>query len=120
MAGFTPSAETEALVGLVGDGTTDKNQWISLHTADGGTTGSSEVTGGAYARKSTNWAAPAASAVTGTAVTIDVPAGTTITHWGVWSAVTGGTFKYCGALPAPETFGSNGTYSLTPTMTASD
>ena len=117
---FTAAAETQALVGLVGDGTTDKNNYISLHTADPGSTGTAEVTGGSYARQPTNWAAPAASAATGSSVTIPVPSGTTITHWGVWSAVSAGTFLYGGALPASETFGSNGTYAVTPTMTASD
>lgn len=117
---FTPYAETEALKGLVGDGTTDKNNFIALFTADPGSTGTSEVTGGTYARVATNWAAPAASAVAGSAVTLNVPAGTTITHWGVFSASSAGSFVYGGALPAPETFGSNGTYSLTPSMTASD
>lgn len=120
MAGFTPFAETAALVGLVGDGTTDKNNFISLHTGDPGNGGTLEVTGGSYARVPTNWAAPSASAVSGSAVTINVPAGVTINYWGVWSALSGGSFVYGGTLPAPESFGSNGTYSLTPTMTAGD
>jgi hypothetical protein len=117
---YTVTAETQALVGLVGDGTTDKNNYISLHTGDPGSTGTLEVTGGTYARVSTNWAAPASSAVTGSSVTLNVPSGTTITHWGLWSASSGGSFLYGGTLPAPESFGSNGTYSLTPTLTASD
>lgn len=117
---FTTFAETAALVGLVGDGTTDKNNFISLHTADPGATGASEVTGGTYARQATNWAAPANSQAVGSSVTLNVPAGQTITHWGVWSLATGGQFIYGAALPAPETFGSNGTYSVTPTMAAGD
>lgn len=117
---FSTFAETAALVGLVGDGTTDKNNYISLHTADPGTTGAAEVVGGTYARKPTNWAAPANSSVAGSSVTLDVPSGTTIGYWGVWDALTGGNFVYGGALPAAETFGSNGTYSLTPTLSASD
>jgi hypothetical protein len=118
--GFTAIAETQALEGVVGNGTVDKNNFISLHTADPGTTVASEVTGGAYTREQTNWPAPAASSVTGSSVTLDVPAGVTITHWGVWSAASGGQFIYGGLLPAPESFGSNGTYSVTPTMTAGD
>jgi hypothetical protein len=34
--------------------------------------------------------------------------------------LTAGTFLYGGLLPAPETFGSNGTYAVTPTLSASD
>jgi hypothetical protein len=118
---FTIAAETEALVGLVGDGTADKNNFISLHTADPGSNGASEVTGGAYTREQTDWPAPANASVTGSAVTLDVPAGTTITHWGLWKqAGPGGTFLYGAPLPAPETFGSNGTYSVTPTLAAGD
>ena len=112
---FSVASENLAVGAIAGAGT-----WISLHTADPGTTGASEVTGGTYARKQTTWAAASNSASTGSAVTVDVPAGTTITHWGISSAVTAGTFYYGGTLPAPETFGSNGTYSLTPTLSASD
>lgn len=117
---FTVAAENAALTGIVNPGGTPSNRHISLHTADPGLTGTSEVTGGSYARVATTWGSVASSSVTGSAVTINVPAGTTITHWGVWSALSAGTFIYGGALPASETFGSNGTYSLTPTLTASD
>jgi hypothetical protein len=51
--------------------------YASLHTADPGTTGTSEVAGGspAYARKSLTWTA-----------------GSSITHAGIFSASTSGTF----------------------------
>jgi hypothetical protein len=120
LAGFTPAAETQALVGLVGDGTTDKNNYISLHTGDPGDNGDLEVVGGAYAREQTDWQTPANSQAIGTSVTIEVPAGTTITHWGLWSAAAAGTFLYGNTLPAPESFGSNGNYSVTPTLGAGD
>lgn len=119
-SGYTPYAETLALKGIVGDGSADVNNFVSLHESDPGTTGAGEITGGTYARVGTNWAAPASSAVTGGSVTLNVPSGKTITYWGLWSAITGGSFVYGGLLPAPESFGSNGTYSLTPTLTASD
>jgi hypothetical protein len=121
MAGFTPAAENLALEGIVGTSGTPKNRHISLHTADPGTTGASEVTGGAYTREETTWTyPPTSSQVTGSSVTCDVPSGVTITHWGLWSALTAGTFLYGGLLPASETFGSNGTYAVTPTLSASD
>jgi hypothetical protein len=54
--------------------------WVGLATADPGTTAtpSSEATGGspAYARKQTTWSAGTGGVITGSAVTIDVPAGT--------------------------------------------
>lgn len=117
---YTVHAETLALIGIVGDGTADVNNWISLHTADPGAGGTNEIVGGTYARMATNWNTPAGAAVTGSSVTINVPAGETITHWGLWSAETGGDFIYGGLLPASESFGSNGTYSVTPTLTAAD
>jgi len=54
-----------------------KFQYVSLHTADPGTTGANEATGGspAYARKLSTWTA-SAGVVSGTQVTVDVPAGT--------------------------------------------
>lgn len=112
---YSVAAENAAVTGVKNAGA-----WISLHTADPGSTGANEVTGGTYARIQTTWGTVASSAVTGSAVTINVPSGTTITHWGLSSAVTAGTFLYGGTLPAPETFGSNGTYSLTPSLSASD
>lgn len=87
----------------------------SLHTADPGITGASEVTGGspAYARKAITWAAASggSKALTGT-VTLDVPPATTITHCGTWSALAAGTFRGGGSLAATEVFGAQGTYTL--------
>lgn len=94
--------------------------WISLHTADPGTTGTGEVTGGspAYARKQTTWSGGAADgSVAGSPVAIDVPAGT-YTHIGVWTAATAGTFvagfalaSSTGALPGQAVV------NVTPTVT---
>lgn len=93
--------------------------YASLHTADPGSTGTSEVTGGtpAYARKALTWAAASGGSKGAAMVTFDVPAGT-ITHFGLWTAVTGGTFRGGAALPANETYGAQGTYDLSITATA--
>lgn len=92
----------------------------SLHTADPGITGASEVTGGspAYARKAITWAAASGGSktLTGT-VTFDVPPATTITYVGTWSAISAGTFRGGGSLAATEVFGAQGTYTLTLTAT---
>lgn len=95
--------------------------WISLHTADPGTTGASEATGGspAYAREQTTWSADATDdgVRAGTEVTIDLPAGT-YTHFGVWTAETGGTFIGGGSI-ASTTLGAQGQIKVTPTYTQS-
>jgi len=112
---FTTAPENDAVNAVKGAAT-----FISLHTGDPGGTGANEVTGGSYARVATAWGATSGSQSTGSAAVLNVPAGTTITHWGLWTAGSGGTFYYGGALPASENFGSAGTYSLTPTLAASD
>ena len=89
--------------------------FVSLHTADPGTGGTSELTGGApaYARKAVTWSAAAAGskAASNTPV-FDCPA-STITHLGYWSAVTAGTFYGSRALDSPQTFATQGTYTVT-------
>lgn len=100
---------------------TDLGSWISLHTASPGTDGANEATGGspAYARKQTTWT-PGASdgVVVGSAVTIDVPAGT-YTHIAVWSAVSAGTIRDTAALSSSVVMGAQGQVVLTPTFTQS-
>ena len=92
--------------------------YISVHTADPGTSGANEATGGApaYARKQTAWT-PGASdgVVAGSAVTLDVPAGT-FAFAGLWSAATGGSF--IDKIPITSTtFGAQGQLVVTPTIT---
>lgn len=87
----------------------------SLHTADPGENGANEVAGGApaYARKAISFADAdaGASAQNGAAPAFDVPAGTTVTHVGYWSAAVGGTFL--GSDPVTnEVFAAQGVYTL--------
>lgn len=89
--------------------------YASLHTADPGTNGANEASGGtpAYARKSITWNATAAGDLdSSNAPVFDVPANT-YTHFGLWSAASGGTYYGGGALSASETFSAQGTYTLT-------
>ncbi len=67
----------------------------SLHTADPGTTGTSEVTGGspAYARIALTWTAGGSDGIYTTSATFNLPASTAVTHVGLWSALTGGSFR---------------------------
>jgi hypothetical protein len=111
MAGLNDTAKNAMLTAL---GTVIA--YASLHTADPGTTGTSEVTGGspAYARKAITWgtAATHAMAANGTLPVFDVPAGTTVTHLGFWSLASGGTFYGSAQLSSQEVYGGQGTYTV--------
>lgn len=89
--------------------------YLSLHTdAVGGGSGN-EVTGGspAYARKAVTWNAASGGALDNSNTSVfDVPAGTTVRRVGFQSAVTAGTY-YGDADVTDETFGAQGTYTVT-------
>lgn len=111
---FTVAADNTAIAAVKAAA-----NFISLHTADPSTTGANEVTGGTYARVATTWpGSPTGGSITGSAIVANIPAGTTITHWGLWTASTAGTFYFGGALAASEVYGAAGSYTLTPTLTA--
>ena len=101
------------------DGIAAAGAYISAHTADPGSTGTSEVSGGSYARQQTTWGAASAGSRAGSQVSIPIPASTTVAYWGIWSAASGGTFLGGWALSASEVFGSAGTLQHTPTITVS-
>lgn len=92
--------------------------WVSLHTGAPGTTGANEVPAGTYARKQTTFGAPSGGSATGSQVSIDVPAGGPYTHYGLWTAVSGGTFYDGGELDPDETFAGVGILRVTPTVAA--
>lgn len=102
--------------------TTEANQalsttgwgYVSLHTADPGTTGASEVTGGTYARVAVTWNAASGGSVTNSgSLSINLPASTTAAYFGVWSASTSGTYYIGGALsPSVTTGGSAGVVTI--------
>ena len=115
MAFTNASKETAALA------VTATGAYISLHTADPGTTGTSEATGGspAYARKLTTWTGGASDgSVPGSQVTFDAPAGT-YTYIGIWSAATSGTFVAGFALSSSAILSAQGQVLVTPTVTVS-
>lgn len=108
MAGLTSTTKNIMLNALGGSVT-----YFSLHTADPGATGTAEVAGSPYARKSASWGAAASGTVaTNANVAFDVPGSTTITHLGYWSASTSGTFLGSRALDTSQTFATAGTYTL--------
>lgn len=110
MPGLNNNGKNALLGGLTGVA-----GYVSLHTADPSTTGTSEVSGGtpAYARKAVSWGAASAGSVSSSgSIVFDVPGSTTITHLGYWSASTGGTFYGSRALDASQTFATQGTYTI--------
>lgn len=110
---YSPTGLNAAANGIAAAGT-----YISAHTGDPSTTGANEVTGGSYARQQTTWGSASDGDRTGSQVTVPIPAGTTVTHWGIWSAVSGGSFIGGFALSSPEAFGSAGNLLHTPTLDA--
>jgi len=113
---FTNAVREAAALNVTGTG-----NWISLHTADPGTTGTSEATGGspAYARKQTTWTGGASDgSVPGSQVEFDAAAGT-YTWIGIWTASTGGTFVGGLQLSSAATLGAQGKVQVTPTISAS-
>lgn len=101
------------------------SHYISLHSADPGLTGASELTGNAYARVAVSsvvgsWGAPAVNGtvrqITNTG-TISFPAATpaawlAATHFGVWDAATVGNFVRGNAIDVPKTAGIGDTISF--------
>lgn len=95
------------------DGLAGGVSYVSLHTADPSTDGSSEVSGGSYTREAISWASAASGSVsTSASIVFDVPGSTTISHLGYWSASTAGTFYGSRALDASQTYATAGTYTI--------
>jgi hypothetical protein len=91
------------------------NIYISLHTADPGLTGASEVAGGSYARQIANTKFTGASGGSNPSnVDIDFAAmpAATITHVGIWDASAAGNFLQGGALSASKTTNAGDTFRL--------
>lgn len=92
--------------------------WVALHTGAPGATGANnQATGGtpAYARKQTTWTSGTGGVLTGSSVTIDVPAGT-YTHASIWTAQTGGTCIDWVPITS-TTLGAQGQIVITPSFT---
>lgn len=110
---YTAAGLNAGVNGIAAAGT-----WIAFHTADpAGTAGANQ----AGTRSQTTWGAASGGSQAGSQVSVAEAAGTTLTHWSVNSAATGGTMIYSdqlrvGATPTPEAFGNAGTMLFTPTI----
>src|SRR4029077_15148585 len=109
MTGLSSAGEAAVLTPLT------TTAYVSLHTADPGDSGTSEVSGNAYARMGPVTFANAGNnpTVTSNSAIVTFAAATgswgTVTHFGVWSALTAGTFRGSGALTTPKAVGNGDT-----------
>lgn len=97
------------------------NVFIALYTAapsDSG--GGTEVSGGSYARLQVSttgqWSAPGAAGLTDNVNALTFPEATanwgTITHVGIFDAVTGGNLLFWGALAASKIINTGNTFEF--------
>jgi hypothetical protein len=109
MSGLSPIGESEVLAPLIA------NAFVSLHGADPGSTGASEVTGGAYARQGPVAFSEAGNepTVASNSAIVTFPQATAswgpISYFGLWSAASAGNFIGSGALTAPGTVNNGDT-----------
>lgn len=74
--------------------------------------GSTELSGGSYARKAVSWGAASGGVSRPSSdLTFDVPAGSTVNAWAGFNASSGGT-NYGGGVLTEETFAGAGQYKL--------
>ena len=116
MAGFSEGAANSALDHAlsVSDCRIHAGAFVSLHTSDPGETGSSEVTGGSYARQGdTSFisASGGASSNTNDIVYTSMPA-VTVTYVGIWDQVSGGTFLFGGSFTQSQPIGAGENFTI--------
>lgn len=104
-------ALNEAALNLMADALAAAAGFGSLHSADPGSTGTSETTAG---REAVTWAAAANGdlTITGTEAFTGGAASGPCTYVGIWSAASGGTFYGGFVLTGDQTFNAAGEYTL--------
>jgi len=109
MTGLSSKGETAVLSPLT------TTAYVSLHTADPGDAGASEISGSAYARQGPVTFANAGNnptvASNSAIVTFPVATGAwgTVSYFGVWDAATAGNFRGSGAVTTPKAVNSGDT-----------
>lgn len=113
MATYLTNATKESLATQFGT----LGTYISLHTADPGTSGlTGEASGSGYQRVATTWTGGAVDGtIAGSAVDIVAPVGT-YTHIGVWSAQSGGSFIGSKDITSTTIAGQAGIIRVTPSF----
>ena len=107
---FTTASKDAAVNALTGLGT-----WVALCNGDPSTTGANTIAG--VDRQQTTWGSSSSGTANGTQVTFSsVPAGS-YTHYAIFTAATGGTFRWGFALSPGVTLADVGTVLMTPRVT---
>lgn len=105
MAGFL----TDASKNTAADAIAAIISYVSAHTGVPGSGGANEVSGGAYARQAISFNAASGGVITNTAqIDIPIPVSTTVAYIGVWTALSGGTFRGYADI-TDEVFSASGT-----------
>lgn len=103
--------QNAAADGIVAAGYT----WLALFDGDPGGAGA-ELSGGspAYARKSVTFAAASGGsrAASNVPITFDIPAGSDVSHWALYTASTAGTRGLYGAFAGTESYTGQGTFDV--------
>lgn len=109
MARASATAEDNALAGLV-----TAAGFFGLNSTDPGTTGAAEISGGSYARVAITWGTASAGSIANatSALTVNVPASTSVAWFSTWSLVTAGVYQIGGALNTSVTFTTAGTFTV--------
>jgi hypothetical protein len=107
---FTSASKDTAVNALTALGT-----YVSLHTADPGSTGASQAAG--TTRQQTTWGSSSSGVADGSQVAFTSCPAATYTHYGVWTAATAGTFRWGFALSPGVTLSDVGTVLVTPHLT---
>lgn len=102
------AAEANAMLDFEGG----RLAYLSIHTADPGTSGASEAAGGSYARQPLTWNAASAGSKTAQQATF-TPNGATYGWGGYWSAVSAGTFLGSFTFSAQKTLATGDTLKVT-------
>lgn len=96
------TTERDAILNAFARGTSyggNASLFLSLHSSDPGNTGASEFTSYAGTRPAVTFAvASGQTSLNSAQVVYDLNGGGTISHAGLWTATSGGTFKGGGAL----------------------
>lgn len=108
MVGLSAYGEGQILTPLT------TSAFVSLHTADPVLTGANELSGNGYARQSVAFSnAGSEPTVASNSAIVTFPAATaawgTITHFGIWDAVTAGNYRGSGALTTSKAINSGDT-----------
>lgn len=102
------AADNNAVTGWV-----TSSAFFNANTADPGTTGANEVSGGTNARVALAWASASGGAIANSgALSVNIPASTSVSFFSDWSLITAGVYQQGGALGTTLTFTTAGVLTV--------